>query len=73
MLVNFRPVLLLIYQDYDGDKDRLVDALHELSAYLQTVVTTDDSAKRLRRMLGIVSGLAAAADSVRVMPQPFHS
>ncbi|OUJ69130.1 hypothetical protein BXP70_26975 [Hymenobacter crusticola] len=72
MLVNIRPVIMLIHQEYQGDKDYLVDQLHELVSYLQTVETTDDSAKRLRRMLNIVNGLATAVDSIRIMPQPFN-
>ncbi|SHL26170.1 hypothetical protein [Hymenobacter psychrotolerans] len=62
--LDMQPFLKLLYERYRGDKDYLVEALEELSHYLIHEETECDSARKLRRILGIVNSLTTAIDSI---------
>ncbi|WP_022821697.1 hypothetical protein [Hymenobacter norwichensis] len=68
--LDLQPLLKLLHERYKGDKDYLVEALEELSEYIIHEETICDSARKLRRILGIVSSLTTAIDCITVRKAP---
>ncbi|MCA8831983.1 hypothetical protein [Hymenobacter pini] len=62
--LDMQPLLKLLHERYRNDKDYLVEALEETSSYLIHEETECDSARKLRRILGVVNSLTTAIDSI---------
>lgn len=67
-IVDVRSLLVLLHGKYNGDKELLVGELQQLANYLMREPGQQQCATQLRRMFNLVSDIAAAIDSVRVIP-----
>ncbi|MCA8831980.1 hypothetical protein [Hymenobacter pini] len=68
MTIDVRPIVLLLHQKYQGDKEQLVHELNQLNAYLMQERCAEESAAGLRQKYNLIADLAAAIDSVTIAP-----
>ncbi|OUJ68812.1 hypothetical protein [Hymenobacter crusticola] len=64
--LDMQPLLKMLHTRYQGDRNELTGDLQEVASYLIHEETECDSARKLRRVLGIVNAMHDAWESITI-------